>query len=139
MSETVAASDILDNLFRVVVDEARRRPEFAEALLRALPSDAIAEIAKAPQPKKPTAKPKFDPHSISAIAVYRQQGEMALRAKLAEVRALADLRAVAKASGVQLPRTALAKKATARDLIDGIVAGVQHYIEVTEGAIAAGS
>ena len=134
MSNTLPAHEILERLFQIVVDEAKKRPDFAEALVKALPNAVVARIEK---PTATKAAPKFDPTSIPATTVLRQHGEATLRARLAEIRTKKDLMAVAKASGVQLSDKARAKGASVADIVDGIVAGAKHYIKYTAATAAA--
>ena len=119
------------------VAEARRNPEFARQLVAALESGEAPATGRGRDERY--VVDGFDTRSVSAIGVYRKEGEEALRDALDRVPTLKALQRVARQQGVQLPRSATSARATKQDVIDGIVAGVKDYVEVTEGAIAAGT
>jgi hypothetical protein len=85
------------------------------------------------------ARSKFDPLSISAIAIFRRGGgELALRQALEAVPTTADLRAVARRSGVGLRHDERKRNASRETLIDAIVKGAREYDEHMDIAARAG-
>ncbi|MFP3921500.1 MAG: hypothetical protein ACLFPA_11520 [Dichotomicrobium sp.] len=101
--DSTPAHQILARIFEVVLEEARHRPEFAEKLLKALPSGAIAQIEK-PQ-KTRESKPGFDPNAFSLVAVMQTEGETGLRRRLNPLQRKQDLRALAEAQHIPVDRT----------------------------------
>jgi hypothetical protein len=69
----------------------------------------------------------FDPSGYHAIDILRAHGEAALRGKLEQVGDTADLRSIARLSGLMLSGRASSSRATREDLINAIVAEAKHY------------
>ncbi len=105
----VPARDVLDRLFRAIVREAENNDAFARSLIDALQANLAARAGK----KAPARKP-FDASQLHAINVLRTHGENVLRGKLEQVKAVEDLRAVARFSGLLLTGPAARPKANAR-------------------------
>ena len=59
--------------------------------------------------------------------MLRTHGENVLRGKLEQIKAVEDLRAVARLSGLLLTGPAARPKAKRGDLIEGIIAAAKHY------------
>ena len=118
----VPAREVLDRLFRAIVREAENNDAFARSLLDALQANLAARAGK----KAPARKP-FDASQLHAINVLRTHGENVLRGKLEQVKAVEDLRAVARFSGLLLTGPAARPKAKRGDLIEGIIAAAKHY------------
>jgi len=131
---TVPAHELLARLFEVIVEEAKKRPEFADALLGVFPEAIIAKIEK---PGARGKAPAFDATSLHAVNILRQHGEQTLRGRLSQVTTKKDLIAIAKYSGVQLPKSATSKGATLDDVIEGIILGAKHYDSQRKAAAAA--
>ncbi len=121
--KSTAAPEVLVRLFSVIVEEAETNEAFARKLVEAL---AGVLPDKADKPKARVRKP-FDPSQLHATNILRLHGERVLRGKLEQIKALEDLRAVAKASGLVLPESASKAKASRIDVIEGIVAAAKHY------------
>lgn len=113
----------LARLFDVVVREAERNEGFARRL-----AEALEDVASA-APAKPAARSgkSLEAPALHAVNLLRTHGENVLRGKLEQIRQSADLRAVAKASGLVLAGSAARSKASRAELIDGIVAAAKHY------------
>jgi hypothetical protein len=129
---TLPAHEILARLFATVVEEAKKRPEFAASLLSAFPEAIVARIEKEPGKKKSG----FDPSSIHAVNVLRQHGEETLRGRLQQIGTIKDLKAVASHSGIELPSSATRKGAKKADMIEGIIVGAKHYDSQRKAAAA---
>jgi len=121
----IPVHEILGRLFRVIIRAAEKDPALAQELMQAL-SSSIAENSSTEQ--KSRLRSLFDPSGFHAINILRAHGEDALRGKLEQVRATADLRSVAMFSGLVLSGRAANPRATREDLINGIVAAAKHYI-----------
>lgn len=99
---SVSADQLLARIFEVVLEEARQRPDFAERLVKALPSGAVAEIRKPAQSRKPKAG--FDPNAFSLVAVMQTEGTQGLRRRLNPIKRKQDLRALAEAQHIPVDR-----------------------------------
>lgn len=119
----VPAHEIVEALFDVVVDEARRNESFAKRLMSVYPEAVVARTGKA---KK--SVPRFDAAEYHAVNLLRNHGEAMLRGRLSSLRTKAELREVAKRSGLKLTGRAAQKSASMFDLIEGIVEAAQHYV-----------
>ena len=120
------AHEILGAIFGVIIRAAEKDPAFAQELMQAL-SGGIAENSTMGG-QKSRLRRLFDPTGFHAINILRAHGEDALRGRLEQVRATADLRSVAMFSGLVLSGRASNSRATREDLIDGIVAAATHYV-----------
>jgi hypothetical protein len=120
------AHEILGAIFGVIIRAAEKDPAFAQELMGAL-SGGIHENSSTGG-QKSRLRRLFDPSGFHAINILRAHGEDALRGKLEQVRATADLRSVAIFSGLVLSGRASNSRATREDLIDGIVAAAKHYV-----------
>lgn len=127
----VPAHEILSRLFTVIVKEAEANPALAKKLLAAFPETIVATFEK---PKRSAAT--FDPASYHAVNILRTHGEAALRGKLEQIKAVKDLQAVAKASGLVLSGTSAKAKAKRGEVIDGVIEAARHYIEQRDAAAA---
>jgi hypothetical protein len=119
------ALEILDRVFRTIIRTAEKDPVFAQELTQALcgrPPDNLSER------QKPALQRLFDPSDFHAINILRVHGEDALRGKLEQIRATADLRSVVAFSGLILSGRAVSSRATREDLINGIIAAAKHYV-----------
>ena len=115
--------DHLDAVFKIVVDEARRNPNFADRLRGAL-ADGNDHAKPAKRSSTPTPSAATTLHAVN---VLRQHGEQMLRGRLSNLRTKTELLQVAKRSGLRLTGKAAQKSATRPILIDGIVEAAQHY------------
>jgi hypothetical protein len=120
------AHEILSRLFGIIIRAAEKDPAFAQELMQALSSGSAENSSKEGQTSG--LRRLFDPSGLHAINILRAHGEDALRGKLEQVRATADLRSVAMFSGLVLSGRASNSRATREDLIDGIVAAAKHYV-----------
>jgi hypothetical protein len=116
------ARDAVRRLCDVIVAEAERNPEFACRLLRAVAAAGV--IDRAPPPPRMAEKRSPDVHAIN---VLRSHGEGALRGKLEQIKARADLKAVAAASGLVLAGEGAKGSASRAELIESIIAAAKHY------------
>ena len=120
------AHEILGRVFGVIIRAAEKDPAFAQELMQVL-SQGIAENSSTGG-QKSRLRRLFDPSGFHAINILRAHGEDALRGKLEQVRATADLRSIAMFSGLVLSGSASNSRATREVLIDGIVAAAKHYV-----------
>jgi hypothetical protein len=118
------AHEILGKVFRVIQRAAEKDPLFAREVMQAL-LDGMAESSSARQ--NSGLRRLFDPSGFHAINIPRAHGEDALRGKLEQLRAAADLRSVARFSGLMLSGRASSSRATRADLINGIIMAAKHY------------
>jgi hypothetical protein len=117
------AHEILHRIFKVVVREAQKNPALAKELI-----EAIAEgPTPGPETTTPVTRKRFDASEFHAVNILRLHGESALRGKLEQVKAVEDLRAVARISGLVLSGSASKARPSRADLISGIVAAAKHY------------
>jgi hypothetical protein len=119
------AHEILGRIFGVIIRVAEKDPAFSQELMQALSSGTTE---KASMGQKSTLRRLFDPSGFHAINILRTHGEDALRGKLEQVRAAADLRLVATFSGLVLSGRASKSRATREELIKGIIAAARHYV-----------
>ena len=93
----VPLQEALRRLFEVVASEAGRNPAFAQRLAQAIGRDlaVLSDPARSALRRRPFVAP-----DLHAVNVLRLHGEGALRGKLEQVKAVEDLKSVAKASGL---------------------------------------
>jgi hypothetical protein len=120
-----AAPEALRRLFDVIVREAEKNPVLAQELIEAV-AEPLARLTPA-EKSRPERRRPFDAAGVHAINILRSHGEAALRGRLEQIRAVEDLKAVAKASGLVLPGSAGGARPSRLDLIDGIIAAAKHY------------
>jgi len=121
------ADRILENLFSVILDEARKRPDFAEKLLSALPQGAIARIER-PE-RTTTTRASFDPNSFSLVAVMQTEGETGLRRRLNPLQRKQDIRAIAEAQHIPVDRAKFYNNRTKlQSLKDELIEGTRARI-----------
>jgi hypothetical protein len=115
--------ETLRRLFDAVVREVERNPTLAHKL-----ADAIGEeLGASKRRSRPAPRRAFDPSPFHAINILRQHGEAALRGKLEQIKAVEDLKSVAKASGLLLSGSAGRPRPSRTELILGIVEAAKHY------------
>lgn len=119
----VPPHETLRRVFDVIVREAQKNPMLAQELMDAI-TDGSPSASEMP---KPAARKLFDASEFHAINILRVHGESALRGKLEQVKAVEDLRSVARASGLVLSGRAHKARASRADLISGIIAAAKHY------------
>jgi hypothetical protein len=121
MSEAV--HETLRRLFDAVLREAQQNPALAEKLAQAIGED-VGSPRRSP---KRTGSGTFDAAQVHAINILRLHGESALRGKLEQIKATADLKAVARASGLVLPASTSKAKPSRTELISEIIQAAKHY------------
>ena len=121
MSEAV--HETLRRLFDAVLREAKQNPALAEKLAQAIGED-VGSLRRSP---KRTGSRAFDAAQVHAINILRLHGESALRGKLEQIKATADLKAVAVASGLVLPAGTSKAKPSRTELISKIIEAAKHY------------
>jgi hypothetical protein len=121
----------LRRLFDAVVREAEQNPGLAEKLAQAIGEDLGAR----PRAPRPASRRAFDASQLHAINILRLHGEAALRGKLEQVKAVEDLKAVAKSSGLVLSGSAAKTRPLRSQLITGIIEAAKHY-DAQRGAAA---
>ncbi len=119
----MAAHELIAALFDVVVDEARRNRRFARRLLSVYPQSVVARIETAPAKPRGAGQP-----DLHAVNILRRHGEAMLRGRLSALRTKAELRAVARASGLRLTGAAMRRSASKAEIVDGIVEAARHYL-----------
>ncbi len=140
-------TETLEKLFAIIIDEARRRPEFARRLQTALPKIQEADCQRTPAPKPGatttplspkapgktkcrTGRGRFDPHAFSLIAVMKREGEAALRAHLAGVRLRSQLLKMAEAQHIPVERSLFTRKGVPLSKArEALIAGVKQRIQ----------
>jgi hypothetical protein len=110
------AHEILGRVFRIIQRAAEKDPLFAREVMQALSTRQNSGVRRL-----------FDPSGFHAINILRAHGEDALRGKLEHIKATANLRLVAKFSGLMLSGRASNSRATREDLINGIITAAKHY------------
>src|SRR5262245_66568969 len=123
MSRVPPAHEILGRIFGVIIRAAEKEPAFAQELMQAL-SSRIAESSSTRQ--KSSLRRLFDPSGFHAINILRAHGEDALRGKLEQSRATADLRSAAMSSGLVLSGRASHSRAPLDAQVDGRRASLRH-------------
>jgi hypothetical protein len=113
----------LRRIFDVVVREIEHNPALAQKLAHAIAEGLAAE----PGSPKPAPRKPFDASQFHAVNILRLHGESALRGKLEQVKAVEDLRTVARASGLVLCAGASRARPSRTDLIAAIVEAAKHY------------
>jgi hypothetical protein len=122
MSE-VQIDETLRRIFDVIVREAEHNPALAQKLAQAIAESFALEFGS---PKPACSKP-FDASQFHAVNILRLHGESALRGKLEQVKAVEDLKSVARASGLVLSGSARKARPSRAELIAGIIAAAKHY------------
>ena len=130
MSEAV--HETLRRLFDAVLREAEQNPALAEKLAQAIGED-VGSLRRSP---KRTGSATFDAAQVHAINILRLHGESALRGTLEQIKATADLKAVAVASGLVLPASTSKAKPSRTELISEIIQAAKHY-DAQRGAATA--
>jgi hypothetical protein len=115
--------EMLRRLFDVVVREAERNPILAQKLAEAVGNCVDAQ----PRSPKRASQQSFDAMQFHAVNILRMHGEAVLRGRLEQVRAVNDLKAVARASGLVLTGNASGARPSRTELILGIVEAAKHY------------
>jgi hypothetical protein len=121
MSEPI--HETLRRLFDVVVREAERNPAFAHKLAQAVGED----LGFPRTPPKRASRRAFDAAELHAVNILRLHGESALRGRLEQVRAVEDLKDIARASGLVLSASTPKARASRSELITGIIEAAKHY------------
>ena len=117
------AHEVLHRVFKVIVREAQKNPVLARELTEAITQSPIS----APRTTPSAARKPFDASEFHAVNILRLHGESVLRGKLEQVKAVEDLKAVARTSGLVLSGRACQARPSRADLISGIVAAAKHY------------
>lgn len=112
----------LRRVFDVIMREVAHNPGLAQRLAEALAADIPAGLKS-----QPAARRAFDASQLHAVNILRVHGEAALRGRLEQIKAVEDLKAVAKASGLLLSGGAGRARPSRIDLIEGIIAAAKHY------------
>jgi hypothetical protein len=120
----IPADELMRRIFKVIVRTVEGNPAFAREIAEALAVDIDARSLKN---RKIAQLRRFDPSSLHAINVLRSHGEQVLRGKLEQIRASADLRAIARSSGLVLSGSASGARVSRTELINGIIAAAKHY------------
>jgi|GEM_PF-1458782 len=120
--KSAPAHEILAALFAVVTEEAQRNEAFARRLLSVYPEAMVARIEK---PQKRNSG--FDPGAYHAINILHSHGESMLRGRLSSIRTKAQLRQIARRSGLRLTGPAARPSASMAQIVDGIVEAAKTY------------
>ena len=97
---------------------------FTAGLLTKIPNRWNNALRRSP---KRTGSGTFDSAQVHAINILRLHGESALRGKLEQIKATADLKAVARASGLVLPAGMSKARPSRTELISEIIQAAKHY------------
>lgn len=125
--------ETLRRLFDVVVSEVGQNPAFAQKLAQAIGQDLSTHPNQAKPPLRHRAVAAAELHAVN---ILRLHGEGALRGKLEQLKAVEDLKSVARASGLILSGSAARARPSRTALIDGIVDAAKHYDEQRQAATA---
>jgi hypothetical protein len=120
MPDEMAADQLLEAMFAVVLDEARANRRFAEKLIEVLPLQVVVRIETG---KRSAAKPAEPPVSLTRL--MNREGEDVLRAFLTKRNKPQLLRIVERQ---QIPLTDGAVNGTNEGLREAIVEGVKFRI-----------
>ena len=126
-----ASVETLRRLFDVIIAEAGQNPALARKLAQVIGSDAALSLEA-----KPLRRKMSTPPDLHAVNLLRLHGEGALRGRLEQVKAVEDLKSVARASGLVLSGRAAKARPSRTELIEGIVDAAKHYDELRSAAIA---
>lgn len=96
------------------------------------PAPAAAPAPKAPDPKPQAAaaptEPGFDPFAFGLVPVFKREGTEGLSAKLDEVSSVENLRAMAKAQQIVLPKDIRRGEAKIEAVRLAILAAVEQRV-----------
>jgi hypothetical protein len=118
MSEAI--HETLRRLFDAVLREAEQNPALAEKLVQAIGKD-FGSLPRSPKRGTPDAT------QVHAVNILRLHGESALRGRLEQIKAIADLKAVARTSGLVLPISRSKSRQSRTELITEIIEAAKHY------------
>jgi hypothetical protein len=118
MSEAI--HETLRRLFDAVLGEAEQNPALAEKLAQAIGKD-FGSLPRSPKRGTPDAT------QVHAVNILRLHGESALRGRLEQIKAIADLKAVARTSGLVLPTSRSKSRQSRTELITEIIEAAKHY------------
>jgi len=127
------AHEILERVFNVIVHEARKNPTLAKELIAAI---GARQLSSGKPPPQRAERRAFDAAEFHAVNILRLHGEGVLRGKLEEVRAIEDLRSIAKASGLVLSGSACKARPSRADLISAILSAAKHYDAQRSAAVS---
>lgn len=125
----VPAHEIVAALFDVITEEAKRNETFARRLMSVYPKTIIARTTTTKKASK-----GFDAGDYHAVNILRNHGAALLRGRLSSLRTKAELREIAKRSGLKLTGKALGKNAGMSDIVDGIVSAAEQYVGQRDAA-----
>ncbi len=117
----IEASELLAQLFEVVLEEAKKNSAFAQRLIAALPKQVVVHVAKRPKDGSNNSKSKAQ----SLTSLMNRKGEAALREYL-KTRGYDTLRRIVERQ--QIPVASNAFDSDLASLREAIVAGVKYRI-----------
>ncbi len=117
----IEASELLAQLFEVVLEEAKKNSAFAQRLIAALPKQVVVHVAK--QPKDGSSNSKSKAQSLTSL--MNRKGEAALREYL-KTRGHDALRRIVERQ--QIPVASSAFDSDLASLREAIVEGVKYRI-----------
>ena len=120
--KSTPAHEIVAALFAVVTEEAHRNDAFARRLMSVYPEAIVARLEK---PQKRLSA--FNPADYHAIKILRAHGEAMLRGRLSSIRTKAQLKQIARRSGLKLIGPAARGSASIAQIVDGIVEAAKTY------------
>jgi len=123
-----------DELIRRAVAESAELDEEVVAQIADHLSALIEVIQSKPETIERYRTPRFDPHSFSALKIYRSSKEAGLRRKLEEIGDSRHLQDLAKAQQIGLVRRLRGEAADPHELREAIVQGVRKRFEDWEAA-----
>lgn len=129
----VPAEELVEALFDVIVEEARRNKPFARRLLSVYPQSVVARIETGQQ-----RKATFDASAYHAVNILRNHGEAMLRGRLSSLKTREQLREVATRSGLRLTGKGARRSASKSDIVDAIVEAARQYVAQREASTASG-
>ena len=100
---TVDAVDIIEHLFKLVIEEARSRPAFAKKLVKVFPRDMMLAQPAVRTARKSKSGHAFDPVSVNPVVIVREKGEDALKFELGKRRAKKELLAIIRVHNLDVP------------------------------------
>ncbi len=117
---------VLEQIFSVVLAEARARPAFAKKLAAALPGETVLSLSDKPRrsPKKAT----FNPLDVNPVVIVRSKGETALKFELGKRRTKKDLLAIIRVHNLDV-EARLKRSGSLSELRQAIIQAAVQRIE----------
>lgn len=120
------SDESLEAVIETIATEARNNPAFAARLRAALADTPEGQASSATAKANPRSRLPVEA-AFHAVVVLRDEGAGLLRGRLERLGTKAEIKAVAKRSGLVLTGAAAKRTATVAELVDGVVRAAEHY------------